>query len=306
MRFYPELSNFVEGVDRAFFFIIGTSIFFLVGLTITIIVFVIRYNKKRHPKPVQMKDNYKLEVAWTVIPLILVLIMFYYGYVGYMPMREAPDDAITIYTEGRMWEWEFTYPNGKKSKDLYVPVEKPVKLLMTSPDVIHSLYIPAFRVKEDLVPGKETMLWFIAHEKGKYEVLCAEYCGLRHSYMMSYAYVMEEQEYNTWLADYTPDTTQILPGLEVMKKNACMGCHSLDGSKLVGPTFKGIYNAERNVLVNGKPATMIADEKYLEESIINPNAEIVEGYSANLMQSYKGVVTKEELKQIIDYLKQLN
>jgi cytochrome c oxidase subunit II len=305
MRFYPELSNFVEGVDRAFFFIIGTSIFFLVGLTITIIVFVIRYNKKRHPKPVQMKDNYKLEVAWTVIPLILVLIMFYYGYVGYMPMREAPDDAITIYTEGRMWEWEFTYPNGKKSKDLYVPVEKPVKLLMTSPDVIHSLYIPAFRVKEDLVPGKETMLWFIAHEKGKYEVLCAEYCGLRHSYMMSYAYVMDEQEYNTWLADYTPDTTQILPGLEVMKKNACMGCHSLDGSKLVGPTFKGIYNAERNVLVNGKPATMIANEKYLEESILNPNAEIVEGYSANLMQSYKGLVNKEELKQMIDYLKQL-
>jgi len=305
MRFYPEISNFVKGVDAAFYFIIGTSLFFLIALTIIMIVFVIRYNKKRHPKAVQIKDNYTLEIAWTVIPLIIVMVMFYVGYVGYMPMRNAPKDAIVIKTEGRMWEWEFTYPNGKKSKDLYVPLNKPVKLVMNSVDVIHSLYIPAFRVKEDLVPGKETMLWFTAQKVGDYNVFCAEYCGLRHSYMISKAVVTEENRYNEWVADFVPNEVKIYPGLDVIKKNACIGCHSLDGSKLVGPSFKGIYNTERNVVADGKTVTVIADDDYISKSIIDPNSEIVVGYSANLMQSYKGVLNDNEIKLIVDYLKDL-
>jgi len=300
MRFYPEISNFVKGVDAAFYFIIGTSLFFLIALTIIMIVFVIRYNKKRHPKAVQIKDNYTLEIAWTVIPLIIVMVMFYVGYVGYMPMRNAPKDAIVIKTEGRMWEWEFTYPNGKKSKDLYVPLNKPVKLVMNSVDVIHSLYIPAFRVKEDLVPGKETMLWFTAQKVGDYNVFCAEYCGLRHSYMISKAVVTEENRYNEWVADFVPNEVKIYPGLDVIKKNACIGCHSLDGSKLVGPSFKGIYNTERNVVADGKTVTVIADDDYISKSIIDPNSEIVVGYSANLMQSYKGVLNDNEIKLIVD------
>jgi cytochrome c oxidase subunit 2 len=305
MRFYPEISNFVKGVDTAFYFIIGVSLFFLIGLTITMIVFVIRFNHKRHPKAVQIKDNYTLEIAWTIIPLVIVLVMFYVGYVGYMPMRNAPKDAIVIKTEGRMWQWEFTYPNGKKSNNLYVPLNKPVKLLMTSPDVIHSLFIPAFRVKEDVVPGKETMLWFKAQELGEYDVFCAEYCGLRHSYMVSKAFVQDENKYNDWVADYKPDEVKVYPGLDIVKKNACIGCHSLDGSKLVGPSFKGIFNTERKISSNGKVSTVVADEAYLTKSIIDPNADVVEGYSANLMQPYKDVLSKEEIQLIIDYLKDL-
>jgi cytochrome c oxidase subunit 2 len=305
MRFFPEISNFVKGVDAAFYFIIGTSLFFLIALTTIMIVFVIRYNKKRHPVPVQINDNYPLEIVWTVIPLIIVMVMFYYGYVGFMPMRTAPKDSIIIKTEGRMWEWQFTYPNGKKSRDLHVPLNKPVKLVMNSLDVIHSLYIPAFRVKEDLVPGKETMLWFIAQKEGQYDVFCAEYCGLRHSYMISKAYVNEEVIYNKWVADFVPDETKIFPGLDVIKKNACIGCHSLDGSKLVGPSFKSIYNTERNVVTNGNTRVVIADDAYMLNSIINPNVDVVEGFSANLMQTYKGVLSNDEIQLIIDYLKEL-
>jgi cytochrome c oxidase subunit 2 len=304
MRFYPEISNFVKGVDTAFYFIIGVSLFFLISLTIIMIVFVIRYNHKRHPVAVQIKDNYRLEIAWTIIPLIIVLVMFYFGYVGFMPMRNAPKDSIVIKTEGRMWQWEFTYPNGKKSKDLYVPINKPVKLVMNSVDVIHSLYIPAFRVKEDLVPGKETMLWFIAQKAGDYNVFCAEYCGLRHSYMVSKAIATDEATYNNWVADYVAEE-KTYPGLDIIKKNACIGCHTLDGSKLVGPSFKGIYNTERSIVSNGKTFKVIADDAYITRSITEPNTEVVEGYLANLMQSYKGVLSKDEIKLITDYLRDL-
>jgi len=305
MRYYPEISNFVKGVDTAFIFILAVSIFFLIALTAIIIYFVFRYHHKKHPKPVQMEDNYKLEVAWTVIPLILVLMMFYFGYIGYMPMRNAPDDALEIKTVGRMWEWEFTYPNGKISRDLYIPLNKPVKLLMTSPDVLHSLYIPAFRVKEDVVPGKETMLWFIAQEIGRYEVYCAEYCGLRHSYMISDAVVMPEEDFEAWLADFTPADTVVHPGLAILRQNACTGCHSLDGVNHVGPTFKGIYNAPKTVIRNGQKFNVIADEDYLLKAIIDPNYEIVEGYAGNLMQSYKGVISDEDIGLMIDFLKTL-
>jgi cytochrome c oxidase subunit 2 len=306
MKFYEEYSNFVKGVDFAFLFIMAISILFLIVLTIVIIVFVIKYNKKRNPKPTQIKDNYALEITWTVIPLIIVLAMFYYGYVGYAPMREAPADAYVIKTEGRMWEWEFFYPNGKSSEDLYVPIGVPVKLVMTTPDVIHSLYIPAFRVKEDLVPGKETELWFIAQQLGEYEVLCAEYCGLRHSYMESKAFVMPVDSFNVWVADYTKPKVGIDRGLKIMKKNACLGCHSLDGSKLVGPSLKALFNSKRKIKVKGKVKEILVDEAYLRRSIFQPNEELTDGYPPNLMQSYKGIVTEMEADTIINYIKTLN
>lgn len=305
MNYYPEYSNFVKGVDTAFLFILGVSFFFLIGLTITVIVFIIKYNRKKHPVAIQMKDNMLLETIWTVIPLILVLMMFYYGYIGYMPMRNAPEDAYIIKTEGRMWAWEFTYPNGKTSKDLYVPINKPVKLLMTSPDVIHSLYIPAFRVKEDLVPGQETQLWFIANQIGSFEVLCAEYCGVRHSYMEAKAIVMKDADFNNWVADYSKPKDENAEGLAILKKNSCLGCHSINGDKLVGPSFKAIFEAERNVDVNGSRQKVEANAKYIKESIFEPNAKIVEGFSPNMMQTYKGIISEKEADQIIDYLKEL-
>jgi cytochrome c oxidase subunit II len=305
MRYYQEFSNFAKGVDTAFYFIFGISFFFLIALTTIMIFFVIKYNHKKHPKPVQIKDNYVLEITWTIIPLIIVIVMFYFGYIAFIPMRKAPKDSLIVKTVGRMWEWEFTYSNGKKSKDLHIPVNKPVKLEMNSADVIHGLFIPAFRVKEDLVPGKESMIWFIVNKEGEYNIFCSAYCGLRHSYMISRAIVTDENKYNQWVADYFPSQTKDLPGLDLIRKNACTGCHSIEGKRLVGPAFNGIYGKERKVVSNGQTKSVIADNEYIKRSMIDPNSEIVEGFSPNLMQSYKGVLTDEQIGQISDYLKQL-
>lgn len=305
MDLYPEYSNFVEGVDTAFIIIIGISLFFLVGLSITTLVFLYKYNNKRHPKPKQMKDNYSLEITWTLIPLLIVLGMFYYGYIAFYPMREAPEDSYIIKAEGRMWRFEFFYPSGKSSQDLYMPVDTPVKLIMTSPDVLHSLYIPAFRVKEDMVPGKETEMWFRANYTDTFEILCAEYCGLRHSYMISDAIVMPQDSFFVWVENLETKDKEEHPGLEILRNNACLGCHSLDGSKLVGASFKGLFNQMKKVKENGEVKEIVVDEEYIKSSIYEPNKQIVEGYAPNLMQSYKDVVTPLETDTIIEFLKTL-
>jgi len=181
---FEGASNFAKGVDSAFLFIFAISIFFLVGISIIMIWFMIRYNRKKHPKAVQIKDNMKLEIAWTIIPFILVMMMFYYGYVVFKPMRIVPEDAMEVNVTGRMWSWTFEYANGKITNELVLPIGKAVKLNLYSPDVIHSLYIPAFRIKEDLVPGKENYMWFIPNIEGSYEILCSEYWCLLKSYKL--------------------------------------------------------------------------------------------------------------------------
>jgi cytochrome c oxidase subunit 2 len=176
-------SNFVEGVDLAFTIILGASIFFLIAITIVMIYFVLRYRKSRNPEASQIHGNNRLEIIWTVIPTILVLVMFYYGWMGYKPMREVPDDAIPIKVYGQMWSWSYEYENGKISDKLVVPLDKAVKLDLISRDVLHSFYIPAFRIKEDVVPGYENYMWFIAQEEGTYDVFCAEYCEQRQRHI---------------------------------------------------------------------------------------------------------------------------
>lgn len=231
------------------------------------------------------------------------MVMFYYGYQGYAKMREVPDDAMPIKVISYMWDWDFEYENGKTAKDLYVPVNQAVKLNMVSLDVVHSLYIPAFRVKEDVVPGTENFMWFIPQMVGQFEVLCAEYCGLRHSYMDAKVIVLPEEEFNTWLADYDPEKDKPSRGLEIIKQNACTGCHSLDGSKLVGTSFKGVFGSEKIVIVDGEEKTITVDEEYIKRSITNPNVEVVKGYPANVMQSYEKVIPEEDIQEIINYLK---
>jgi cytochrome c oxidase subunit 2 len=298
----PGVSNLAEGVDKTFMILFAISLFFLIGITIVMIWFVFRYHKKRHPVPSKSKGNNTLEVIWIVFPTIIVLILFYYGWIGFKPMRDVPEGAREVKVIGYMWDWDFEYENGKRSKDLYLAKDEPVKLNMVSLDVIHSLYIPAFRVKEDVVPGQTNFMWFIPSQVGQYEVLCAEYCGLRHSFMDAKAYVMEPQEFQTWLADFNPEEKEH-KGLIIVRNNACTGCHSLDGSKLVGSTFKGLYNADRKVTEDGKLITVKADDEYLLESIYEPNRKLVEGYPANVMQSYRKIITDEDVMHIIDWLK---
>jgi cytochrome c oxidase subunit II len=297
-------SNFVQGVDLTFIVILGISVFFLIGITAVMIYFVFRYSRKKNPKATNIEGNNTLEIIWTVIPLVLVLIMFYFGWVGFRPMRHVPEGAIPVKAVGQMWSWSFEYENGKKSGELIVPLNKPVKLNLYSRDVIHSLYIPAFRIKEDVVPGKNNYLWFTAQQEGEYDIFCAEMCGDRHSYMLSKVKVLPEAEYNSWLAqsDIPADEP---PGLTIIKQNACITCHSQDGSRIVGPTFKGIYGHEVEVITNGQERTITVDDEYIKRSIYEPNADVVKGFNQGLMISYKQTLSEEDVKKIIEYIKGL-
>lgn len=297
-------STFAQGVDLSFYIITGISIFFLIGITIVMIFFVFRYSKKRNPVATNIKDNISLEIIWTLIPTILVLIMFWYGWMGYKPMRQVPENAIEITAYGQMWRFSFEYPDGRITDTLFVPVNQPVKLNLVSRDVLHSFYVPAFRVKEDMVPGRTNFLWFEANREGRFDVLCAEYCGLMHSKMLSTVRVMSEAEYNTWSAEDF-DTGEHA-GFVLLRNNACISCHSLDGTRIVGPSFKGVYGRTQNVETDGVLREIVVDDDYIIRSIYEPNADIVEGYGANLMISYKDILSPEQIAEIIDYLKTLD
>jgi len=198
---FSGASNITNEVDRIFLIIIGTSVFLLVFITILMVYFVFRYNRKRHAKAAKIKETLMLEIIWTAVPTILVMGLFYYGYVGYRLMRNVPADHITIKVIGQMWFWKFEYPNGVKTDELFVPVDKAVELSITSMDVNHSFYIPAFRIKHDAIPGTVNYIWFVAEEEGDYDAFCAEYCGLQHAYMLTKVHVLNKEAYGDWYRD---------------------------------------------------------------------------------------------------------
>lgn len=299
-------SNFVHDVDKAFYIILGISFFFLIAITIVMIYFIIKYNRKKKKAAVQVKDNMWVETIWTVIPLIIVLLMFYYGWEGYYPMRSVPEGAKEIKVIGKMWNWEFHYPNGKMSTDLIVKINEPVKLNLVSMDVLHGLYIPAFRIKEDLVPGADNYSWFIPQQIGKYDIFCSVYCGIRHSYMHSYVIVVDEEVYDKMIADLPENIVdENNEGLIILTNNACTGCHSLDGSQLVGPTFKDLIGSKSKVNTDGELREVEVDINYIKDAIYEPNKDVVEGYPSGLMQSYKDKVSEEDIQKIYEYLETL-
>ncbi len=310
---FSGVSNFVNSVDRTTMFIFLVSAFFLVGITATMIYFVVRYNKNRSPKSEFIEGNLTLEIIWIVIPVILVSIMFYYGWTNWKMLKSPPKNAFTITTTARMWSWSFTYPNGIITDTMFVPLNKAVLVNVNSSDVIHSLYIPAFRVKQDVVPGNKNFLWFIAQKEGTYDIFCAEYCGLRHAYMTSAVVVKTQKEFDKWYKESAnpgtaPEASGIpapLPGLSLIKKNGCTACHSFDGSKIVGPSFKGLYGSKSVVLVDGKEQIVTVDDARILECVYLPNAKIVKGFQPNLMQSFKDAITKDQVKQITEFIKTL-
>ncbi len=301
---FSQASNFVEGVDLAFAVILGISLVFLIGITFAMIFFVIKFDKKRNPIAKNVKESKRLEIVWTVIPTILVLIMFYYGWVGYAPMRDFPADSIPVKVTARMWSWSFEYENGKVSSTLKVPINEAVKLDLFSPDVLHSLYVPAFRIKEDVVPGINNKMWFRAGELGEFDILCAEYCGERHSYMMSKVEVLSQEEYDAWYFAKDEFANEAEAGLKVLQINGCIACHSLDGTRLVGPSFKGLWNASRTVTTGVVSRQVTADEEYIKESIYNPSIDVVDTYP-KVMISYKESISEEQIEQITAYLKSI-
>ncbi|MFA8451157.1 MAG: cytochrome c oxidase subunit II [Bacteroidales bacterium] len=298
--------GFNYGVDLSFYIILGISIVFLVGLTTTMIYFVVKYNKKRHPKAKDVKEKASLEITWIAVPTILVLVMFYFGWAGYKPMRNVPDNAIPVKATGRMWSWSFEYDNGKTSPFLVIPVNFPVKLDLYSPDVLHSLFIPAFRIKEDVVPGVNNYMWFQSDEIGEYDILCAEYCGLQHANMLTKVKVVSMDNYKKWYnSTAAPEEGTASAGEAILTKHGCFSCHSRDGSKIVGPTLKNLWNSQQVVTTDGNKRTATVDKEYIVKSIYEPNADIPEGYQPNLMISYKGQISEKEIDEIIEYLKSL-
>jgi cytochrome c oxidase subunit 2 len=291
---------------------VGVSLIFLVGLTIMMLYFVFRFNKKKNKVATQIEGDTRLEILWTVIPTLLALVMFYFGWAGWTPMNKVPKDAMVVTSVARMWNFSFQYENGKESPDLIVPVNTPVKINLISVDVIHSLFIPAFRIKSDMVPGREKMMWFLPQREGVYDLYCAEYCGLQHSYMESKVKVLSQDEYQKWYVDTTAVVTVAeasSPGSEgfaIMKVKGCNACHSSDGTKIVGPSYLNLFGEQQIVIRDGKEVPVKVDEEYIKKAIFDPNSEIVKGYPKGLMQSYKGSISDVDIEKIIEYLKSLN
>lgn len=305
----PRASSYAGTVDFVFLYIVGISVVFLVVITFLTVYFVIKYRRSKNIPPANIEGHTLLEVTWTVIPTILVLTMFYFGWVGFKEMRTVPKDATVVKVTGRMWSWLFEYENGRQTKVLKVAVGKPVKLELKSLDVIHSFYVAAFRIKEDVVPGMNNYLWFEPTKVGTYDVQCAEYCGLRHSYMMTKVEVMPEKDFQEW---YSADgkvakaeAAEKVPTIEeLLDVKGCLACHTTDGSPLVGPTFKGIFGRKETVETEGKERQVVVDEDYIRKSMLEPQSDIVVGFPP-IMPSQEGIVTEEEMEQIISYLKEL-
>ncbi|MEI8047719.1 MAG: cytochrome c oxidase subunit II [Bacteroidota bacterium] len=308
---FSGYSNFSEGVDTAFAIITGISLFFLIGITAVIISFIFKYNRKKNPVASEIEGSTKLEIIWTIIPLILVLFMFWIGWRSYTPERKVPADAMKIKVTAQMWSWRFEYENGKVEDTLYVPVNKAVVLNMVSLDVIHSLYIPAFRIKTDVVPGTDNYMWFKSLVVGSYDLFCAEYCGLRHSYMGTVVEVVDQGTFNKWYAATPPkndSTVAAKPGFKgklLTEQKGCIACHSSDGTKIVGPSYKGIFGHKVTVETNGKDREIMVDEAYLKKSILEANADVVKGFPKGSMPDYKAQLSEQDVNDIIEYIKTL-
>jgi cytochrome c oxidase subunit 2 len=296
----PNLLTTTEAVDSAFKFIFGASVLLLFGITATMVAFVIRYRRSRAPEPTsQVSSNIWLEIVWSALPTVLVMVMFWYGWTGYLSLRHVPKDALEVTATARMWSWSFAYANGKTSPKLYVPVGKPVRVDLVSGDVLHGFFIPAFRVKHDVVPGVKKHVWFVATRTGSYDLFCSVYCGTGHSAMISTVEAVSPADFAAWLRQGGAEQK----GKVLLEKFGCLGCHSLDGTPKVGPTFKGIWGRPVTVLTGGRERTITVDEEYLRRSILEPNADVVKGFPP-IMPTFPGM-TDEEVAAMVEFIKEV-
>lgn len=291
--------NPVQHVDFAFFFIFGAAVIILLGITVVTLIMVYKYHHKRNPVPSHISYNFWLEAVWIVLPSILVMFMFHYGWVGFKALRTVPANAMEVNVVGRMFSWSFEYDDGTRSSVLYVPVNTPVRLNITSDDVIHSLYIPAFRIKMDAVPGMDTYAWFEAGSLGKYDILCAEYCGVKHANMLSTVEVVSKDDFEKWLKS---ESQEQVSALELFESYGCRSCHSVDGSRGVGPSLKNLIGVKQVVVTpDGKERTVVIDRKYLREAILNPEKFITKGYPP-VMPSYEGQIPDKDLEIMLGWM----
>jgi len=300
----PALLSTTDAVDPVFKFIFGACLLLLGGIVATMICFVIRYRRSRAPEPTsQAESNLWLETIWVVLPSVLVMAMFYYGWAGYLTLRTVPKDALPVTATARMWSWSFSYANGRTSPKLFVPVGRPVVVDLVSSDILHGFFLPAFRVKRDVVPGMKNHAWFVADKAGSYDLFCSQYCGKDHSAMITTVEALPEEEFVEWLDQKGRPAAagaEKPDGARLAKEKGCLACHSLDGVRGVGPTFKGLYGGQQTVLQDGKPLVLTVDDAYLRESIRSPNAKIVEGFQP--IMPVISDLTDAEVEALVEYI----
>lgn len=299
-----QVSTIAPEIDRAFYFVHWTSVIIFIGIIITMSLFVYKY-RRRTPddRPALVEPSTVLEASWIAIPVVLVLIIFNWGFQGFIKLATPPPDAYQINVTARMWLWEFEYPNGVRSTgELHVPVDRPVRLQMSSEDVIHSFFVPAFRVKQDVLPNRYSSVWFEATKAGEYQAFCTEYCGTQHSNMLATVVVHEREDFDEWLQ--SGGGMEDLPlaelGARVFQQQACQACHTTDGGPSVGPTLQGLFGSTRQ-FTDGTSA--VADENYLRESILDPGAKIVQGFQNLMPPSYTGL-SEREVNGLIEFIRE--
>jgi cytochrome c oxidase subunit 2 len=301
--FFPDqASGFAFEVDALYTFLIALSVVFGVGIALALAFFAVRYRRRSaDDRPELIHGSLALELAWSVGPLLIVIFIFLWSASLFFAMERVPPNAMEVYVVGKRWMWKVQHMTGQREiNELHVPVGQPVRLTLTSEDVIHSFFVPAFRVKKDAVPGRLQTMWFEATKPGRYHLFCAEYCGTKHSAMIGQVVVMERAAFQAWLAGETPDATPAAAGARLFQDLGCVTCHRPD-SGARGPRLDGLFGKPVR-LISG--ATVVADEAYLRESIVHPAARVVDGYQP-IMPTYQGLVAEEGLMQLIAYIKTL-
>jgi cytochrome c oxidase subunit II len=302
--FIPESASTLSWkVDALYFYLSGVTLFFTLLISIVLIFFVIRYRRRTPyeiPRPVA--GSHKLETLWTVIPFVIAMTIFGWGASVYYEQYRPPRNAVEIYVVGKQWMWKIQHSTGQREiNELHIPVGRKIKLVMTTEDVIHDFFVPAFRLKTDVVPGKYTTQWFEATKPGTYRLFCAEYCGMNHSGMIGQIVVMEPREFDNWLSGNAGNTTPAVAGQQLYQSLGCVSCHGANGEGGRGPTLAGVFGRQIQLANN---QTVRADEVYIRESIINPQAKLVEGFGP-IMPTFQGQVTEDQIMQLLAYIKSL-
>jgi cytochrome c oxidase subunit II len=301
--FPDRASTIASRVDALYFVLLGISIFFSLLIAGLIVYFAVKYQRRR-PDAIgdPIHGSNLLEIAWTGIPFLITMVLFVWGASVYFAMARPPDETLNIYVVGKQWMWKFQHLDGQREiNELHVPVGRPIKLITTSEDVIHDFFVPAFRMKADVIPGRYVSIWFQPTKPGRYRLFCAEYCGTRHSGMIGEIVVMEPSEYQTWLSGGAPEGSLASTGGKLFADLACNTCHRPDAQGR-GPVLEGLFGKIVQ-LQNGESVTV--DEAYVRESILTPSAKITAGFQP-IMPTFQGLVTEEQLLALVEYVKSLS
>src|SRR5580692_5307806 len=301
---FPEsASTMASRVDALYFFLLAVSAFFSILIAGLIVFYAVKY-RRRSPDAVgvSVSGGLALELTWTIVPFIITMVIFVWGASVFFAMSHPPTETLNVYVVGKQWMWKFQHLDGQREiNELHVPVGRSVKLIMTSEDVIHDVFVPAFRVKADVLPGRYTSIWFEATKPGRYHLFCAEYCGTRHSGMIGEVIVMEPSDFQAWLSGGRAEGSLAAAGEKLFADLACNTCHQ-PGATGRGPVLDGLFGSTVT-LQTGE--TTVADEAYIRESILNPAAKIVSGYQP-IMPTFQGLVTEEGVLQLVEYIKSLS